>query len=84
VQADDNPDIFSLNIGWDVARVFVMCAAMTVLPPDFLNVYGDSNQDISGPFRHFGYFSLLSTNSFILANLLQHWHTQLLKCTPLS
>jgi hypothetical protein len=75
VQADDNPDIFRLNIGWDVARVFMMCAALTVLPPDFL--HGDSNQDISGPFRHFDYFSLLSTNSFILANFLQPWHTQL-------
>jgi hypothetical protein len=31
-------------------------AAWTVLPPDFLNVASDTNQDVGGPFRHFGYF----------------------------
>ncbi len=37
-------------------------AAWTVLLPYFLNVSSDTNQDVSSPFRHFGYF--LVFNSF--------------------
>ncbi len=37
-------------------------AAWTVLPSDLLNVGGDTNQDVGGPFRHFSYF--LVFNSF--------------------
>jgi hypothetical protein len=51
-----------LKIGWDVARAFLMEAVWMVLLPDFLNVRGDTNQDVSGPFCHFGYF--LVFNSF--------------------
>ncbi len=32
------------------------------MPPNFLNVGGDTNQEVSGLFRHFGYF--LVFNSF--------------------
>jgi hypothetical protein len=39
-----------------------MEAAWTVLPPEFLNVSCDTNQDVGGPFRHFGHF--LVFNSF--------------------
>jgi hypothetical protein len=51
-----------LKISWDVARAFLTEAAWTVLPPDFLNVGGDTNQDVSGPFRYFGNFFVF--NSF--------------------
>jgi hypothetical protein len=53
---DGNIGLVSLKIGWDVARAFLTEAAWTVLPPDFLNVGGDTNQDVGGPFCHFGYF----------------------------
>ncbi len=36
--------------------------AWTVLPPDFLNAGGDTNQDVGGLFCHFGY--LLVFGSF--------------------
>jgi hypothetical protein len=51
-----------LKIGWDVARAFLTEAAWTVLPPDLLNVGGNTNQDVGGSFHHFGYF--LVFNSF--------------------
>jgi hypothetical protein len=33
-----------------------MRAALTVLLPGYQNVGRDSNRDVGGPFRHFGYF----------------------------
>jgi hypothetical protein len=48
-----------LQIGWDIAEAFVICAALTVLLPDFINVSSDSNQKFGGPFCHFGYFFFL-------------------------
>jgi hypothetical protein len=51
-----------LKIGWDVARAFLTDPAWTVLTPDLLNISGDTNQDVGGPFCHFGYF--LVFNSF--------------------
>jgi hypothetical protein len=40
----------------DVARASLMEAVLTVLLPYFLNIGGDSNHDVGGPFHHFGYF----------------------------
>jgi hypothetical protein len=45
-----------LKIGWDIARALLTEAEWTVLPLDFLNVGGSTNQDVGGPFHHFGYF----------------------------
>jgi hypothetical protein len=58
---DDNIELFGLKIGWDVARAFLMVAALVVLPPDFLYIGGDSNHDIGGTFCQFGFFSSLKT-----------------------
>ncbi len=59
---DGNIGLVGLKIDWDVARAFLTEAAWTVLLPDLLNVGSDTNQDLGGPFRHFGYF--LVFNSF--------------------
>jgi hypothetical protein len=56
---DDNLELSSLKIGWDVARAFVMSAALTVMPLDFLNC---GNHNVKDPFSHFGSFSAF--NSF--------------------
>jgi hypothetical protein len=48
--------LFGLKIGWDMARVFLTEAALTVSPPDFLSVGGNTNHDVGSPFCHFGYF----------------------------
>jgi hypothetical protein len=49
-----------LKISWDIARALLTEAEWTVLPPDLQNVGGGPNQDISGTFRHFGYFSSIT------------------------
>ncbi len=59
---DGNVGLVGLKIGWDVVRAFLTETAWMVSPPDFLNVGSDTNQDVSGPFHHFGYF--LVFNSF--------------------
>jgi hypothetical protein len=51
-----NMRLFGLKIGWDMARVFLTEAALTVSPPDFLSVGGNTNHDVGSPFCHFGYF----------------------------
>jgi hypothetical protein len=51
--------LIGLKIGWDVARAFVIEAALTVLPLDLLYSGGDSNNDVGGLFRHFVVFCLL-------------------------
>jgi hypothetical protein len=48
--------LYGLNIGWDVARVFLIETTLKISLLDFLYSSGDSNHDVSGPFRHFGYF----------------------------
>jgi hypothetical protein len=50
---DDNPDLFGLKISRDIARAFVMFAALRVSPPDFLKGDNDSSHNVDGPFRHF-------------------------------
>jgi hypothetical protein len=47
-----------LKIGWDVVRVFLKEAALTVLPPDLLYSGGDGNHDVGGLFRRFVVFCL--------------------------
>ncbi len=50
-------DLFSLEIGWDEARAFLMYASLMVLFLLYLlNSRGDSSQDVGGLFNHFGYF----------------------------
>jgi hypothetical protein len=39
-----------------------------VLPPDFLNVSGDTKHDLGGPFCHFGYFFFF--NSFDIDDII--------------
>jgi hypothetical protein len=51
-----------LKIAWEVARAILTEDAWMVLPPDFLNVGGDTNPDVGGPFCHSGYFFVF--NSF--------------------
>jgi hypothetical protein len=41
---------------------FVMSAALTVSPPDFLTLGGNSSHNVDSPFCHFGYFFIF--NSF--------------------
>jgi hypothetical protein len=53
---------FALKISWDVARAFLTEAAWTVSQPDFLS--GDNNQDVGGPFHHFGYFFIFIFHFF--------------------
>jgi hypothetical protein len=53
-----NPHLFGFKTNWDIAGAFVMCAALAVSPLDFLNVSGDINQNVSGPFCHFEFFRL--------------------------
>jgi hypothetical protein len=48
--------LFSLKIGWDVARAFLSENALTVSPPDLINSSNECNQDISGSFHQFGNF----------------------------
>jgi hypothetical protein len=38
--------LFGLKISLGMARVFLMEAALTVLPPDFLSVGGNTNQEV--------------------------------------
>jgi hypothetical protein len=52
--------LFSLKISWDVARAFLMEAALMVLLPDLLYSGGYSNHNVSGPFCYFGIFSSLT------------------------
>jgi hypothetical protein len=49
-----------LKIGWDIARALLTEAKWTVLPPDFLNVGGGTNQDVGGPFRHLDILSSIT------------------------
>ncbi len=56
---DDNLRLFSLKIGWDLARAFLMLAMLTVLPSDFLNSGGDSNYNIGGHLHCFSSFTAL-------------------------
>jgi hypothetical protein len=53
---DDNIGLFCLKISCDVARAFLMEAALTALPPDFWNIGNDTNHEVGSPFHHFGYF----------------------------
>ncbi len=53
---DDNTGL----IGCNVARAFLAETVQAVLPPDFLNVGGNTNQENGSPFRNFGYFSSLT------------------------
>jgi hypothetical protein len=65
--------LIGLKIGWDVARVFVMEAALTVLPPDLLYSGSDGNHDIGGLFCH---FVILSSLTAILIKFVlndRHW-----------
>jgi hypothetical protein len=52
--------LIGFKIGWDVARAFVMEAALMVLPPDLLYSGGDDNHDVGGLFRRFVIFSSLT------------------------
>jgi hypothetical protein len=45
---------FCLIIARNLARAFLMLAVLTILLPVFLDGNADSNQDVSGPFFHFG------------------------------
>jgi hypothetical protein len=56
------------RLGRDIAGAFVICAALTLSPPDFVSVGGDSNQDIGGPFCQFGFFVYNSINDTICLN----------------
>jgi hypothetical protein len=47
---DDNLDLFGLKIASDLARAFWMQIALTVLPPDFANSCGQSNNKVGGFF----------------------------------
>ncbi len=50
-------DLFSLKIGWDEARAFMMYASLMVLFLLYLlNSGGGSSQDVGGLINHFGYF----------------------------
>jgi hypothetical protein len=49
---NDNPELFGLKISWDLARAFMMEAALMVSPPDFLNSFNDSTHDVSSPFLY--------------------------------
>ncbi len=67
---------FWLEKHWEV-RALLILATSTVSLPDFLDSGSESNQNVSGPFRHFGYFflSLVVTTAFISC-----WHFLALDC----
>jgi hypothetical protein len=52
--------LFRLKISLDMARAFLTEAALTVLPPDFLSIGGDTNHNVAGPLCHFGFFGSLT------------------------
>jgi hypothetical protein len=58
---EDDMRLISLRIGWDVARPFMMDAALTVSPPDSVKSGGNGIHDFGGCFRHFGLFSSVIT-----------------------
>jgi hypothetical protein len=49
--------VFGFKIGWDMARAFLIEAALIALPPDLVYSGGNGNQD-SGPFCHFVIFCI--------------------------
>jgi hypothetical protein len=52
--------LIGLKIGWDVARAFMIEAALMVSPLDLLYSGGDGNNDIGGLFHRFVVFSSLT------------------------
>jgi hypothetical protein len=54
---DNNLGLFGLKIVRDIARIFVMCAALMVSPQHILNGGGNSNHDVRDPLRHLVIFS---------------------------
>jgi hypothetical protein len=52
--------LIGLKIGWEIARAFVIEAALTVSPPDLLYSGGDGNHDVGGLFRRFIIFLSLT------------------------
>jgi hypothetical protein len=52
--------LFSMKIGWDAARAFLMIDVLTVSPPGLLYSGGDGIHVIGGHFRHFGIFLSLT------------------------
>jgi hypothetical protein len=50
--------LFGLKISLDMARAFLTEAALTVLPPDFLSIGGNTDHNVAGPFRHFVFLGL--------------------------
>ncbi len=52
--------LIGLKIGWDVARAFMIEAALTVSQPDLLYSGGDGNHDVGRLFCSFVIFSSLT------------------------
>jgi hypothetical protein len=63
---------FRLKLAKDFAKPFLMCAILMDSLLIFLNGGGDNNQDVDGPFHHFGYFYM---NSFDESIVLVVRHT---------